>query len=111
MNSILDQASTPEDRPVIATITGDAGVGKTRLAATFPNPIFVRAEDGMQSIPKEERPKALPIITKVDQLWEQLTAIVQDKHDYQTMVIDSVTALERLFVQHVVDSDPKNPRS
>lgn len=109
--SILQQATKPKDRAVIATITGDAGVGKTRLAATFPNPIFIRAEDGMQSIPADQRPDALPVIEKVAQLWEQLTALVQEDHNYQTVVIDSVTALERLFIQHVVDSDPKQPKS
>lgn len=111
MSSILSQASKPQDRAVIATITGDAGVGKTRLAATFPKPIFVRAEDGMQSIPSAERPDALPVVAKVETLWEQLTALIQEEHEYQTVVIDSVTALERLFVQHVVESDPKQPKS
>jgi len=111
MSSILSQASKPQDRAVIATITGDAGVGKTRLAATFPKPIFVRAEDGMQSIPAAERPDALPVIAKVDQVWEQLTALIQEEHDYQTVVVDSVTALERLFVQHVVETDTKQPKS
>lgn len=109
--SILNQASKPQDRSVIATITGDAGVGKTRLAATFPKPVFVRAEDGMQSIPADERPDALPVITKVEQLWEQLTALVQEDHGYESVIIDSTTMLERLFTQHVVDNDPKQPKS
>lgn len=38
-------------------------------------------------------------------------ALLQESHDYKTIIIDSVTALERLFVQHVIDSDPKKPRS
>ena len=45
--SILAQAGKPADIPIICTITGDAGVGKTRLAATFPDPIFIRAEEGI----------------------------------------------------------------
>jgi len=109
--SILDQVCKPQDRAVIATITGDAGVGKTRLAATFPKAIFIRAEDGLQSVPVNERPDALPVIGKVDDLWAQLMGLVQEKHDYQSVVIDSVTALERLFVQYVVDTDPKQPKS
>lgn len=109
--SILDQASKPQNRAVIATITGDAGVGKTRLAATFPSAVFIRAEDGMQSIPEEQRPDALPIVNNVKALWEQLTALVQEEHEYKTVVIDSVTALERMFISHVVESDPKNPKS
>ena len=109
--SILDKISKPADRPILATILGDAGTGKTSLSATFPTPIFIRSEDGMQAIPEDRRPDAFPVINKVDDLWEQLTALIKEEHAYQTVVIDSVTALDRLFMQSVVDSDPKKPRS
>lgn len=109
--SILSQATKPQDRPVIATITGDAGTGKTTLAATFPKPIFIRIEDGLQAIPSDKRPDALPVITKVEDLWEQITALIKDEHDYKTVVFDSVTQAETLFAEHVIDSDPKKPKS
>jgi len=109
--SILSQAEKPKDRPVIVTILGDAGVGKTTLACAFPNPIIIRAEDGLQAIPSDKRPDALPLIHKVDELWEQLSALIHDEHNYETLVIDSVTALERLFIQHIIENDPKQPKS
>jgi GTPase SAR1 family protein len=109
--SLLSTISKPQDRSVIVTIIGDSGLGKTSLAATFPKPIFIRAEDGLQAIKSDARPDAFPLLSKVDDLWEQLKALVIEQHDYQTVVIDSVTALERLFTQHVIDSDPKQPRS
>ena len=109
--SLLSTISKPQDRSVIVTIIGDSGLGKTSLAATFPKPIFIRAEDGLQAIKSDSRPDAFPLLNKVDALWDQLKALVTEQHDYQTVVIDSVTALERLFTQHVIDSDPKNPRS
>ena len=109
--SLLSTISKPQDRSVIVTIIGDSGLGKTSLAATFPKPIFIRAEDGLQAIKSDARPDAFPLLNKVDALWDQLKALVTEQHDYQTVVIDSVTALERLFTQHVIDSDPKNPRS
>ena len=109
--SILSTIAKPSNRPVIATILGDAGLGKTSLAATFPNPIFIRAEDGLQAIPEESRPDAFPVVTKADDLWSQLKALIAEEHDYQTLVIDSVTALERLFIENIVESDPKNPKS
>ena len=64
--SILSTIAKPSNRPVIATILGDAGLGKTSLAATFPNPIFIRAEDGLQAIPEESRPDAFPVVTKAE---------------------------------------------
>jgi len=109
--SILSSISKPADRPVIVTICGDSGLGKTSLAATFPNPIFVRAEDGLQAIPADKRPDAFPVLTKESDLWDQLMALLRENHEYKTLVIDSVTALERMFIAHVVESDPKQPRS
>lgn len=109
--SALNQVSKPKDGAIIATITGDAGVGKTSLAATFPKPIFIRAEDGMQSIDSKNRPDAFPVINKVDELWEQLRALAKDEHDYKTLVLDSVTQLETLFAEYVIENDPKNPKS
>ena len=109
--SLLSTVTKPQDRAVIATITGDAGTGKTTLAATFPKPIFIRVEDGLQSVPADVRPDAFPVITKVEDLWEQLTALIKENHDYKTVVIDSVTQLETLFSEHVIEQDPKKPKS
>lgn len=111
--SILGSIEKPKDRPPIITICGDAGAGKSRLAATFPNPIFIRAEDGMQSIPAAERPDAFPVLRGphaqevVAALFDQLIALLREPHDYQTLVIDSVTALDELFTSEALEKDGK----
>jgi len=109
--SLLDSIEKPQDRPVIATITGDAGLGKTSLAATFPKPIFIRAEDGLQAVPLESRPDAFPVITSSEDVWEQLAALIKKDHQYKTLVIDSITQLDTLFTNYIVESDPKKPKS
>lgn len=109
--SLLSTISKPKNRPMICTILGDAGLGKTSLAATYPAPIFIRAEDGLQAIPEKTRPDAFPLIDSVDDLWNQLKSLITEEHEYKTVVIDSVTALERLFTAHIVDGDTKKPKS
>ncbi len=109
--SILSSIAKPDDRSIICTITGDAGLGKTSLAATFPKPIFIRAEDGLQAVPSESRPDAFPLLSNTDQLWEQLTALIKEDHKYKTLVVDSVTQLDTLFTNYIVDTDPKKPKS
>jgi len=113
MSDLMASIAKPEDRAVMVTICGDSGMGKTSLAASFPKPIFIRAEDGLQAIPASDRPDAFPVLggakaqDAVDQLWAQMIALLQSDHEYETVVIDSVTALERLFVSAVLESDPK----
>lgn len=113
-SSILDTLQTPDDRPIICTICGDAGTGKSVLAATFPKPVFIRAEDGMQSIPKVKRPPAFPLLTKtataqegVTMLFNQLLGLLSTEHDFKTLVIDSVSALDQLFTADVLERDGK----
>lgn len=103
--SILEQANVPESGPQIITICGDAGLGKSSLAAKFPKPIFIRCEDGVARIPAEFRPSALPVVRKETQLWDQLKALVHDDHDYKTCVIDTISAADRMFVQSILDAD------
>lgn len=105
--SLMETISKPADRPLLVTICGDSGLGKTTLAASFPRPIFIRAEDGMQAIPQANRPDAFPVVQSVNDLWAQLKAVIHEPHEYQTLVIDSVTALERLFGEEVLRLDGK----
>lgn len=108
--SMLATVGKPADRPIIATLLGDSGTGKTTLAATFPKPIFIRAEDGLQAIPAASRPDAFPVVAKPEDMFAQVRALLEEDHQYRTLVIDSVTALERMFVQDVIDRDPKAPK-
>lgn len=110
MSSILT-ISKPAVRAPIITILSPAGLGKTSLAALFPDPIFIRTEDGMESIPEDRRPDAYPIVSEADDLFKQLQHVMRSPHRYKTLVLDSVTPLDAMFIADVIKKDPKNPRT
>jgi hypothetical protein len=105
--SPLTSISKPVDKFKLFTIYGGAGVGKTSLAATFPKPIVMRFEDGLQSVPSATRPDAFPIIESFNDATSQLMALINEQHDYRTLVIDSVTKAERMFIEEIVKGSSK----
>ena len=108
--SILNEAKPSMDEPLIVTICGTPGTGKTSLAATFPGPIFLiqtQGEKTPRDLPRGQRPVSLGETDSVKKLWDQLLALTTEAHPYKTVIIDSVTGLENLFAEDVLKSDPK----
>jgi len=102
--------SKPAHRAVMVTICGEGGMGKTSLAAAFPSPVFLRLEDGMESL-GADAPMAFPLVGTSREIEEQLLMLGREDHDFKTVVIDSVTKLNILIEQEVVAGDPKKPMS
>jgi AAA domain len=107
--SILQKAKTQKTGALIITILGGPGSGKTTLAATFPKPFLIRTqgESPPRDIPEKRQPVSLGETNTVDKLWQQMDALLNDEHDFKTLIVDSATGLEELFIAHVVDADPK----
>lgn len=76
---------------------GVAGIGKTTLAACAPKPIFLQTEDGLGRIDADAFPRA----AKYGDVLEQMSALIREPNDYQTVVLDSLDALEPLLWEHV----------
>ena len=74
-------------------IYGIEGVGKSTAGAQAPRPIFVQTEDGLDQIDCDSFPLAGDYRDVVAALTELYTA----KHDYQTVVLDTLDWLERLI--------------
>lgn len=108
----LKLLTKPLTQPPLITIVSTPGVGKTTLGALFPNPVFIMAEDGSavfdtweesakpMIFPKLPRAKVEDKVLKVstlDALLDQLRSLIGQKHDYKTVIIDSVTSLHTMF--------------
>jgi len=110
--SILAAAKAEiSNAPLIITLLGTPGSGKTMTACTFPKPFLIRTQG--ESVPRDlekyglDAPASLGVTETEAKLMEQLHALIRDEHDYKTLIIDSVTGLESMFINEVIADDPK----
>ena len=108
--------------PRIITLFGDAGSGKTSLACEFPDAFMISTRG--ESLPDDatNRPMQLPALggKRVEgepplwddsELFDQLMALVREDHAYKTLIVDSPTGLEELFVQNILDVQPQKQKT
>ena len=94
-------------RPIIATIFGEGGMGKTTLAAMFKSPVFIRTEDGTASLTGNDNVSLFPLATSTQDVLDAIEALATQKHDHKTLVIDSITQLGTMIEAEIVAADPK----
>ena len=86
-----------ENRPPRIMIYGSEGVGKSTFAASAPNPVFIQTEDGLGELDCRK----FPLAHSLSEVLAQLTALRDEQHDFQTVVVDSADWLERLIFDEV----------
>jgi hypothetical protein len=86
------------DAAPIVLIYGAEGRGKTTLAAKFPKPVALLLERGL---PRGVTIDAIEGVNSFGAVMEALRELYRDPRGYQTLVIDTVDALEPLLLDHV----------
>jgi len=107
-------SSAVEERAMAGVLYGPPGVGKTTWGAQWPGALFLidAQEQGIHDL-KAARllDKSLPVLPEADD-WEgllaMLTELASSDHEYDTLVIDSLTGMERLCYRHVCETEFNN---
>lgn len=88
--------------PPRIVIYGVEGVGKTTLAACAEDAVWIPVEDGLAGLDVP----AFPQPESYEQLLEMIDALVRAEKPPTTLVVDSLTRVEKLLVDYVVRTVP-----
>ena len=93
MTSLLETIqSGRQAKPPRVLLYGVEGIGKSTFGSQAPKPIFIQTEDGLDELECDR----FPLATTFDEVIAALKTLRQEKHDYESVVIDSLDWLERL---------------
>lgn len=98
--SLKDLRMVKADKPPRIMFYGPPGIGKTTIASEFPNPVFLQIEDGA---PSGVEIASFGKISTYSDVVDALTALYTEDHDFKTIVIDSVTELQKLIYAETCD--------
>jgi len=77
---------------------GDYGVGKTTAALSFPSSYIIDCEKGAENesyVELMKKNKSVILQTNdTDEIADQFRSLISEKHEYKTIVVDPITALE-----------------
>jgi len=109
--TIKDMLQPRSVRAPMITLTGEEGIGKTTLAATFPNPVFLRFEDGTEAVSTDIKFSQFPIIKEYDNFRNQMLALLKEDHEFKTVIIDTVSEANVMFIKDILAMDKSSTAS
>lgn len=93
--------------PPRIVLLGIEKIGKSTFASQFPNAVFlpIKGEEGIDALDVAR----FPTVTTYSECLEAIGTLYNEEHEFQTVVIDSVSTLEPLIWQKVCEDDGGAP--
>lgn len=90
------------DQPPRVLIYGQPGIGKTTFASEFPNPVYLQVEDGT---PAGLELASFGLLKTYREVMQAIGELYDNADDlgFNTVVLDSVTAMQRLVFAETCD--------
>jgi AAA domain len=82
-----------QTRPRRALVYGVQGVGKSTFGASSRRPVFIATEDGLAGIDCER----FPLVRSYGEVAAAIASLLEEEHDFGTVVVDSLDWLERVI--------------
>jgi len=98
--SISDLRKVRADRPPRILIYGPEKMGKTTLASEFPSPVFIQTEDGASGNLELD---SFGLLGSFGDVLDAFQSLATAEHSYQTVVVDSLSELEKLIWREVCE--------
>lgn len=90
--------------PQKVLIYGPEGIGKTTLAAKFPNPVFIDTEGSTKHLDVARTPAP----SSWTMLQQQIQYFKDNPTQYDTLIIDTADWAEKLCIEHLCSRDKKD---
>jgi hypothetical protein len=88
----------PRVRPPRVVLAGTPAIGKSTWANSAPSPIFIPTEDGLDAIDVHA---AFDVAESLQDVLDAIGVLINQDHDFKTVVLDSADWLERLVHKQV----------
>lgn len=100
--SLSSLRSSKSDKPPIIVIYGVDGVGKTTLAAEFPDALYLptageRTPEGVDLPTPQDEDGEIKYLESFEDLKSVIGELLTEDHDFKTVIIDSLDGLEPLM--------------
>lgn len=105
--TLKDVSSGRRDVAYRLLLAGVEGIGKSTFGAGAPGAIFLCGEDGTNHLDV----KRFPPVTSWADAFRAVEVLLTEKHDYRTLVVDTLDWLESLVWEHCCRRDGKRSKA